>query len=171
MTQTPTSLPPSPVGVPAWLIRIVAAIVGIAGPVAAWIDPNGDIPAGGVQAAVIVVFLAAGLIIFLVHLILAAVHEYGFTMNAAAHVESDAETEFRRIWPEVKQAFDDAKPVLDQIHGVSGVIDTLSSDVTALKAREQASGLDPAAVKAALETATGMTFPAAADPATTGQTA
>lgn len=165
--MTQPSVPNPPVGVPAWATRLAAALVGIAGPVVAWIDPAHRIPPGAVQAAVILAFLAAGLVIFAIHLIHSDVHEYGWTMAAARHVESDAEAEFRQAWPQIKQAFEDAKPVLDQVHGVSGVIDALSKDVTDLKAREQTTGLDPTAVLQALETATGTTWPRSA--AVTGQ--
>jgi hypothetical protein len=176
MTQTaPTVLPAAPAGVPAWLIRAVAAVLGVAGPVFAWVDPGNHLPHGGIQAAVILGFLIVSAAIFLVHLVLAAVHEYGWNLNAAAHIATGAQSEFDQLWPEFKATYETAKPALDAIPGVQGAIDAISSDVTALKARTETAGLDPSAVVAAFETATGMTFPrvtsaAPADPAaTTGQ--
>lgn len=174
MTQpTPSpALPAVPQGVPAWLIRAVAAIVAIAGPLIAFVDPAATRFTAAIKAAIILVFLVVAAIIFLIHLILAAVHEYGWTMNAVTHVETDAEAEFKQLWPEMKQAYTDAAPVLEQVHGVSGVIDTLSKDVADLKAREAATGLDPQAVLQAVEAATGTTLPRAtvpADPAVTAQ--
>lgn len=177
--MTQPTIPNAPVGVPAWLIRICAAAVGLAGPIVAWIDPNGAIPPGAGQAAVILAFLIVGAAIFLTHLILAAVHEYGWTMNAVTHIDAAAEAEFKQLWPEMKQAYADAKPALDQVQGVPGVIDALSKDVADLKAKEETAGLDPQAVLQAVEAATGTTWPRAAapapaasvdaDPATAGQ--
>lgn len=167
MTQTPTFPPAAPRGVPAWLTRLVAAVLGLIGPALAWADPGNQLPHGAIQACVILAFLTVAAAVFLAHLILGAVHEYGWTMN------TDAEAEFRRLWPEIKQTYTDAKPALDRVHGFSAALDSLCADVASLKT----AGVTPEAVVQAFETATGTTWPRAAapaaagpaDPATTGQ--
>lgn len=176
MTQTPTTLPAAPQGVPAWLIRAAAGVLAVAGPLFAWIDPGNHLPHGAIQACVILGFLVVAAVLFLTHLVLAAVHEYGWNLNAASYIATGVESEVAQVWPEFKQTYEQAKPALDAIPGVQGTIDALSADVTALKARDQTAGLDPAAVVTAFEQATGMTFPRAntppaapVDPAATGQ--
>jgi len=122
-----------PIGVPAWLVRLVAAIVGVAGLVLAWVDPGNKLPHGAIQACVILAFLIVGAAIFVVHLWLAAVHEYGWTMNAVTHVDTEAEAEFKQLWPEIKASFQAAQPALQQVSGVQGAIDAISADVTISK--------------------------------------
>jgi hypothetical protein len=159
ITQT---VPAAPTGVPAWAIRAVAAVVAIVGPLLAWIDPGKAIPKGAVQAAVMLAFLVVGAIIFLVHLIYAAVHEYGWNLTAAKNVATDAEKELEALWPEFKDTYNAAKPALDALPGFTAGLASVTSEVDKLKA---SSGLNPGEVVAALEAATGMTFTRATPPA------
>lgn len=161
MTQTPpaTSLPAAPVGVPAWLIRIVALLVAAAGPVIAFIDPAATRFTPAVKAAIILGFLVVGFVIFIVHLVLAATHEYGWNLNAASHVATGVEAEVTQLWPEMKQSYTAAKSALDQVQAVQPTIDSLQSSVAELERRTSAAGLNPEAVVKAFEAATGMSFP------------
>jgi hypothetical protein len=163
--MTKTTLPSTPTGVPAWLTRLTAALVAIVPSVLAWVDPGSKLPHGAIQACVILAGLLVGGAIGLVHLIHSDVHEYGWSMNAVTHMDTEAEAEIKTLWPEFKQTYETAKPALEAIPGVQGTLDAVTADVAALKAKEQATGLDPAAIVAALEQATGMTFPRAAAPA------
>jgi hypothetical protein len=57
MSTTPPAVPAAPVGTPAWLIRGVALLLAVAGPVLAWADPGGKLTSGPVDAAVVLGFL------------------------------------------------------------------------------------------------------------------
>ena len=173
MTQPSTTpaLPAAPVGVPAWLTRLVALLVAGAGPTIAFVDPSATRFTPAVKAAIILGFLVVGFAIFIVHLVLSATHEYGWNLNAASHVATGLEAEVAQMWPEMKQSYTAAQPVLDQVKAVQPTIDSLRSTVAELEQRTSAAGLDPEAVVKALETATGMSFPrsgpAAGTPAAT----
>jgi hypothetical protein len=86
-----------------------------AGPFLDWWNPGGRLTTPGVQAAIIVVFLIVAFVIFTVHLVLAAVHEYGWSKKAAVDVASEEITELRTLWPELRDAYTTAKPALDQL--------------------------------------------------------
>jgi hypothetical protein len=123
MTQTAPTVPTAPQGTPAILIKIVAAVLGVAGPLFAWVDPGNHLPHGAIQACVILGFLVVAAAIFLTHVVLAAVHEYGWSMNAVTHIDTQAEAEMKTLWPELKQTYEAAKPALDQIPQAASIID------------------------------------------------
>jgi hypothetical protein len=154
-----TSTSPStgaPVGVPAWLTRLAAAVVGLVIPALAWIDPGNKLPShAAIRWLVILIFAVIGAAIFIVHLFHSDIHEYGWSMAAVQHVESDAEAAFKTDWPDMKATFEAAKPALEQLPAYQ----TLTQDVTDLKNRVDSSGLTPDALVAAFETATGQPWP------------
>jgi hypothetical protein len=122
MTQpTITTVPAVPKGTPAILIKVVAAVLGVAGPLFAWLDPGNHLPHGAIQACVILAFLAVAAAIFLTHVILGAVHEYGWSMNAVTHVDTEAEAELKTLLPQVRAVYEQAQPVLAQIPDVGAV--------------------------------------------------
>jgi hypothetical protein len=157
-TQTPT-LPPAPVGVPAWLVRFAAAALAVVGPIFGWLDPGNTLPKGAVQAVVILAFLIVGALIFIIHLVLSATHEYGWNMKAAGDIETQADAEFKQLWPEMRTAFEAAKPALDTVSGVNSAVTSLSADVADLKTKVEKSGMTPHQLVEMFEQATGMSFP------------
>lgn len=162
MTQTE---PQAPQGVPAWLLRLVAAVTAVGPSVLAWIDPGNKLPHGAIQACVILASLIVGAVIFSGHALLAAVHEYGWSLKAVETAGAAVDAEVHNEWPQFKSEWALAQPVLGKVQGVADVTDQLAKDVADLKSRAGAGPLTPTEVVAALEAATGMTFPRVTPPA------
>ncbi len=125
------AVPPTAATTPAWLIKLVALLVAVAGPVLAWVDPKGHISTPDAQAAIVLGFLIVAAAIFLAHVILAAVHEYGFSRIALEHVVSAEETEFKTVWPEISSTWQTAGPVLERLPDIAKV----TADVAELQAK------------------------------------
>jgi hypothetical protein len=141
------ALPAAPKGTPAWLIKTVSLLVLLAGPFLAWVDPTGKIDTPTAQAVVIVAFLVVAAAIFLVHVALAAVHEYGWSRAALGQIGSADLAELKTLWPEIQSAYATAKPALDQVQAVSGAINAISTRVDQVEGAVKAIP-DPAAVEA-----------------------
>lgn len=179
--MTPT-LPAQPRGTPAWLIRLASLLLLCAGPALDIWNPGGKLTTSAVQAAVILVFLLAGFVLFTIHVVLGAVHEYGWSKKAAVDVESQELAELRAMFPEFKATYAEAAPALKQLPDYANIAErlgelehaasqkaaevdlpTLAGQVKTLLAAD-AAGLSPA--PAAPADSAGITVPAVAAPAT-----
>jgi hypothetical protein len=179
MTQPATpSLPPELAAtVPAWAWRLLSALLLFAGPVTVWVDPGGHLDTGATQAAIILGFMVAAVVAFLIHATLAAVHEKGWKMAAAVDVEHQAVAEAKALLPQMQALYDQAAPLVDKLPGY----DTLAADVAAVKGQVDAIPADQlSTVAAALHALTAggpvtvtpaAPAPAQTDPAATGTVA
>lgn len=171
-------LPDPPKGTPAWLLKLASLALLLMGPAIAWIDPTGKIDSTAWQAIIIIVFLAAALTLFSIHVVLGAVHEYGWSKTAFESIETQEKTEFDTVWPGFKAQLDAAGPVLSQLPGYGD----MEARLHAVEAKADAvPTIDKDALKAALaETPLADLFSAAkpaapaapepvADPAVVGQ--
>ena len=132
MTPTPTPIPTPPKGTPAWLLRAVSLLLLLMGPALDWIDPTGKLNRPGIQALIIVVFLIAALVVFSIHVVFGAVHEYGWNRKAALDVASNEITEFRTLWPGFKTELAAAEPVLKQLPDAAAIDQKISAAVASI---------------------------------------
>lgn len=137
----PIVVPPAPPGTPSWLTRLVALILPFVGVAIAWVDPTGKISTTTAQAVVILVFLGVGAIIFLVDLIVAALHRYGVSKAAIVTVEQGVVGEARTLVPQLRSVYDIAAPLLTQMPGaakIEGRMTQAEGAIETLNAKDQA---------------------------------
>jgi hypothetical protein len=168
LTTIPT-VPPAPKGTPAWLIRTVALILPFVGVALVWVDPTGKLSTTAAQTTVVLVFLLAAVVIFTVHVVLGAVHEFGWSKAALTKVESDEIVELKAILPEFKAAYSAAKPTLDALPDFTGALAAVQTDVASVKAKvDQAPLVDRQAVEGIVKS---LVIPNVLTPATAPVTA
>jgi hypothetical protein len=98
-------------------------LLAACGPFLDWWNPGGKLSTPAVQATIVVVFLLVAAVIFTVHLVLAAVHEYGWSRRAAADIATSEIDELKALWPDVKAAYQAAQPALAQLPDFAAVAD------------------------------------------------
>lgn len=130
-TTTAPALPEVPSTTPAWLPKLVALLLLIAGPVLAYLDPDGKIKSGLVQAVIILVFVVVAAAIFTVHLIL----ENGLSKTGITKTITEEEAWVRAHAAELQSTFNAAKPALDAIPGVPAALAAANGEISSLKAR------------------------------------
>lgn len=148
---TPSPLPATPAGTPAWLIRTVSAVVALIGLYVARYNPTGSINTPTAQAVVILGFLVVAAAIFTVHTVLVEIHTYGLSKVALEHAGAAELDELRKMAPEFTATYLEAKPLLAQLPGISTAVDAVTKDVEAIKGKVEALPLAHANVLAALD--------------------
>jgi hypothetical protein len=113
---------------PARVIRSIAAVVAVISPLLAHWPIFTKNPTAA-QAAIVVACLVIAAAIFTIQIVLAAVHEYGFSRAALGMVASDERKEIAVIAPDLTSEWQKAAPLVNE------TVPKLSSDVDALTQR------------------------------------
>lgn len=174
MSTTPPVVPAAPVGTPAWLIRGAALLLAIIGPVLTWWNPGGGLNTGNVQAAIILGFLLVAGVLFFLHVLLGAIHEYGWSRAALDHVVTAEEAEFKTLWPQIRNQWAVIQPDLANLVSGSETVQAVESRVAAVEAAvSDMSASEKAAIEAVVRQLVipGVLNAAPADPAAQGQVA
>jgi hypothetical protein len=118
---------------PAWLIRSIAGLVVIVSPLLAHWSLFSKNPTAA-QAAVVVSCLVIAGVIFTVQVVLAAVHEYGFSRAALGDVASEERKEIAVLSPDVASNWAKAEPIVNEtVPKLSGDMEALTQRVAALE--------------------------------------
>ncbi len=113
---------------PAGAIRLIAVVVAVISPlVARW--PIFTKNPTAAQAAIVVACLVIAALIFTIQVVLAAVHEYGFSRAALGMVESDERKEIAVIAPDLAAGWQQAAPLVNE------TVPKLADDVQAMAQR------------------------------------
>jgi hypothetical protein len=113
---------------PAWVIRTIAVVVVAVSPFLAHWSIFSKNPTAA-QAAVVVVCLVIAGLIFTVQVVLAAVHEYGFSRAALGDVATEERKEITVLAPDIESNWAKAEPIVNE------TVPKLSSDMEALTQR------------------------------------
>jgi hypothetical protein len=114
--------------IPAGVIRLIAVVVAVISPLLArW--PIFTKNPTAAQAAIVVACLVIAAVIFTIQVVLAAVHEYGFSRAALGMVESDERKEIAVIAPDLAAGWHQAAPLVNE------TVPKLADDVQAMAQR------------------------------------
>lgn len=136
--------------VPAAVIKAVSFLLAAVGVGLPWWNPW-HLTSDGARALIAVAFVIIAAVIFTIHVVLAAVHEYGFSTRALDKVEADEIAGLKQLWPDLQATWTQAKPALDQLPGVADRLTQVEQVATEVKGKVDAIPADQlAAVATAL---------------------